>query len=409
MKNVFYRLSVLMLALVLFAFGACTEIPGISQGGNETPGASENPENPENPEGDKGDTEPAKVTAVVDVIAKHGNLKLDIIGSTLLDQGYEYGDILEVTIAGKVYELPLCSNYSDVEAGETVLRAVTADEVVVIAYNMGDFATTEGIATKTVIEEEPGYRWDYLVESPVNVEISLKQKGGYRDQWILRQLTLSMLREDYPHLTDEEFGNFRVIATTGMGKNVLYRSSTPINPEYGRSTYVDKAMRDAGILTVINMADASNTYEGAEDSYYQTCQVAYLNLGMDFLSENVTAGLASGLRFIINNDGPYLIHCNEGKDRAGFVSALLEILMGATLEEVIDDYMVTYYNYYGVEEGTEKYDVIVDNNLIQTLEKNFKVGDAYTADLMAEAVEYLTEELGLSADEVHALKAKLGA
>ena len=47
-------------------------------------------------------------------------------------------------------------------------------------------------------------------------------------------------------------------------------------------------------------------------------------LGMDFLSKATLSGLAEGMRFIINNDGPYLIHCNEGKDRAGFVSALIE-------------------------------------------------------------------------------------
>ena len=123
MKNAFYRLFVLMLAFVTLTFGACTELPGTT---DETP---DKPENSETPEGDGGNTEPAKLTATVDVIAKHGNLKLDIIGSTLLDQGYEYGDILEVTIAGKVYELPLCSNYSDVESGEAFDPRQTDNEL----------------------------------------------------------------------------------------------------------------------------------------------------------------------------------------------------------------------------------------------------------------------------------------
>jgi hypothetical protein len=79
------------------------------------------------------------------------------------------------------------------------------------------------------------------------------------------------------------------------------------------------------------------------------------------------------------------------------------------LDEVIDDYMKTYYNYYGVEKGTEKYDAILKNNLIQYLNTVFKVESVYTAELAAEAEEYITEELGLSADEVTALKARLGA
>ena len=83
--------------------------------------------------------------------------------------------------------------------------------------------------------------------------------------------------------------------------------------------------------------------------------------------------------------------------------------MGASMDEVIDDYMLTYYNYYGVEEGSEKYDAIVKNNLIKVLNTTFKVGDVYKADLAAEAAAFLTEDAGLTADEVAALKVRLGA
>jgi protein tyrosine/serine phosphatase len=236
----------------------------------------------------------------------------------------------------------------------------------------------------------------------------MKEEGGYREEWLIPQLIRTNERTDYSHLSDEAFANFRVIGTTGIGNGVLYRSSSPINPDLGRNTYADKAARDAGIITVVNLADHSDVYDGTENSYYSTCQVTYVNLGMDFLSKTTLSGIAEGMRFIINNDGPYLIHCNEGKDRAGFVSALLECLMGATLDEVIDDYMVTYYNYYGVEEGSEKYNAVVNNNLIDVLNATFKVEDVYKANLAAEAEAFLTEDAGLTADEVSALKAKLG-
>ena len=279
----------------------------------------------------------------------------------------------------------------------------------VLAINMGDFATTAGIAVKAKIEEEPGYRWDYLLEGPVQVEITLKQEDGYREQWLIHQLVRTNERIDYPHLSDEQFANFRMVDTTGMGANKLYRSSSPINPEIGRSTYADEAARAVGIATVINLADASNTYENQENSYYQTCQVVYLNLGLDFTSEDFRAGMASGLRFIIDGEAPYLLHCNEGKDRAGFASALLECLMGATINEVVEDYMETYVNYYGVEKDTEKYAAVENSNIIKTLQAAFGVDDIYQANLAAEAEAFLTEALGLSADEVAALKAKLAA
>lgn len=81
--------------------------------------------------------------------------------------------------------------------------------------------------------------------------------------------------------------------------------------------------------------------------------------------------------------------------------------MGAAIDEVADDYMETYFNYYGVEKGSEKYNAVLNNNLIKSLNTVFKVADVYSADLAAEAEAYLIEELGLSADEVGALKAKL--
>jgi hypothetical protein len=42
------------------------------------------------------------------------------------------------------------------------------------------------------------------------------------------------------------------------------------------------------------------------------------------------------------------------------------------------------------------------------LNTTFKVDDVYNADLAAEAEAFLMEDAGLTADEVSALKAKLG-
>ena len=349
------------------------------------------------------------VTTRITDIAKYGNLVLDITGADLFDQGYSYGDLLEVTILDQEWVLPLGSNYSDVDSGLPVLRAASAGEAAVLAINMGDFASAAGIAVKSRTEEEPGYRWDYLTQTPVQVQIALTQKDGYRDQWLIHQLSRTDERTDYPHLSDEAFANFRVIDTPGMGKDTLYRSSSPINPEIGRSAYADDAARNAGIVTVVNLADASNTYEGTESAYYQTCQVVYLNLGLDFTADDFRENLAKGLRFIIDGEAPYLLHCNEGKDRAGFASALLECLMGASIDDVVDDYMESYANYYGVEPGSEKYDAVVSSNIIKTLSTAFRTEDVYQADLAAEAEAFLTEDLGLSAGEVSTLRRKLGA
>ena len=413
MKTMKFRLSALLLALVMLltVLVGCNNPSGtVDNGGNsnitDNTTNTDDTNNTDKPD-DSTVNEPTQIKTTIYEIAKYGNLILYMYGSDLFDKGFEHGDVVEIAIGEKKWDVPLCTSYSDVDNGEVVLRATSATDGVVLAINMGDFATTAGIATKTATEEDPGYRWDYLMESTVEITITMKEKGGYREEWLIRQLVRTNERTDYASLSDEAFANFREINTTGIGKGVLYRSSSPINPALGRNTYADKATEKAGIMTIVNLADPSNTYEGTENTYYSTCQVVYVNLGMDFLSEATLNGIAEGMRYMINNNGPYLIHCNEGKDRAGFISALLECLMGATLDEVIDDYMLTYYNYYGVEEGSEKYDAIVNNNLIKVLNSTFKVDDIYKADLAAEAAAFLTEDAGLTADEVTALKAKL--
>ena len=357
---------------------------------------------------------PGEMTATVTEIQKYGNVVLSLTCTELTEAGYAYGDVVTVTVGGVGYDMPVGSNYADVDQGSMVCRAVYSEsegtDYVLVAVNMGDFATTAGIATKAKIEEDPGYLWTYVMEEPVTVTISMKEKGGYYDEYVMRQLSRSLERNDYPDLTDSEFANFRPVTTTGMGAGRLYRSSSPVNPEINRNSQAAAAAEAAGIRTVMNLADAASVltaYEGYEGSWYSTLNVIPLNLGVDFAADDFRAGLADGFRFIASNEGPYLVHCNEGKDRAGFASAILECLMGATAEEVVADYMVTYYNYYGVADGTDQYNAIVSSNIVKSLSAAFGIDDLSSADLKAEAEEYLLE-IGMTADEILSLKAALG-
>ena len=82
--------------------------------------------------------------------------------------------------------------------------------------------------------------------------------------------------------------------------------------------------------------------------------------------------------------------------------------MGATIDEVVADYMVTYYNYYGVEPGTEKYDAIANSNILKSLATAFE-NDSISSDtdMSAEAEEYLLA-IGLTEGEIVALRSVLG-
>ena len=308
-------------------------------------------------------------------MTKYGNVYTDCKAEDFMgDMGFNWGDLVTVKFLDKTLTLPVIPTYSYVDSGKPAIIVEKGEDgkptgYVSMAINMGNFAETYELAVKHTDEDKNWYwtAWEG-VTYPVEVTFTMAEKDGYRAEYILHELQRTNDRADYPDLTDEEFANFRNVATTGMGKNLLYRGSSPINPELGRNGYADAALKKAGVTVIMNLADSeadAQAYEGFADSYYAGQKVIYLNLGVDFTAPEFQAGLADGLRFFAANKGVYYVHCTEGKDRAGFVSALLECLMGATFSEVVDDYMTTYYNYYGVEPGTDKYTAIAESNIIR--------------------------------------------
>ncbi|MBR3250162.1 MAG: tyrosine-protein phosphatase, partial [Erysipelotrichaceae bacterium] len=209
---------------------------------------------------------------------------------------------------------------------------------------------------------------------------------------------------------DEEFANFRMIDTAGIKENVLYRSSSPVNPKLNRNLEADEAIRDAEIKTVFNMADYQNgikLYEDYENSYYSSCEVTALNMSTKLDSEEFGHRLAESYRFMIAHEGPYLIHCTEGKDRTGFASAIIECLMGAEADEVVSDYMKTFYNYYGVKLGSLVYNNIAERNIKKDLATAFHIETIFAdVDLSVCAKEYLLE-IGMSEEEIDLFKKRL--
>ncbi|PWI06185.1 protein-tyrosine-phosphatase [Streptomyces sp. NWU339] len=53
------------------------------------------------------------------------------------------------------------------------------------------------------------------------------------------------------------------------------------------------------------------------------------------------AGFAAVLSSIANQEGPQLFHCSEGKDRTGWVTMLLQRLVGVAEEDVAADFLLT--------------------------------------------------------------------
>jgi len=344
---------------------------------------------------------------------KYGNVYMDIKVADFFALGYAEGDIVNASFLGKTVALPVVPTYSYVDQGTAAIIAPLEEGrptgYLSMAINMGNFADAFGLATKTTNADKTWF-WTAKpgVTFPVEIKFEMAEKEGYMAQYILHDLARTNNRADYAGLTDAQFANFRAIATTGIGEGRIYRTSSPINPEIGRNRYADAQAAKAGISVIMNLSDdkaSAEAYAGYADTYYSKQKVVFLNLGVDFQAPEFQKGLAEGFRFFIANPGVYAVHCTEGKDRAGFVSALIESLMGASKDEVIADYMTTYFNYYGIEKGTAKYDAIANSNIVKSLKTAFGI-ESLDTDLAKEAAEYLAQ-IGLSDSEIASLKANL--
>ena len=357
-----------------------------------------------------------EVTSSVKEIQKYGNLVLTIEKKDLDAMGAEYGDVFTVSFQDTEVYAPYCTNYSDVDLGSIVLR--NDGETLILAINMGDFATTYSIAEK-VSNPDKTYKWIFeegKTMEDISLLLTLTGKGEYRDEWLIHQLSRTDNREDYS--SDAAFANFREIKGGKIGEGALFRSSSPINNEIGRAKYADALVKENGIRTVMNLADSEESilsYMEKEDfaspyyaSLFENGDVIALNMGVSFKTREFQASLSEGLTFLASKEGPYLVHCTEGKDRAGFTSALLSALMGLTYQEIVEDYMTTYENYYHIEKGSEQYEAVKKSNIDSMLSfiASVKSDKLSQVDLSLKAEEFLLA-IGMEEDIVRKLKENL--
>lgn len=376
MKKAFRKfMAILIVCVMVLCFGACALAES---------------------ETDKAGT----VHATVIEIEKYGHAVLDITTTDFIDIGYELGDIVRVRFGSFEGNMPFFDGYYT-NPGGVMLRGLAPEENIAVCINYGDFSVKTGIALGDT------------------VEITMAEKAGMQAYQELCALKYSGNRADYSD--DVTFANFRAVTLGSIGNGKLYRSASPINNEHGRARYANDLIAGVGVATVLNLADAIEDIEeycGAEDfnseyyrDLYESGKVMALDLTANFYSDKFTSTLVDGLCFLAQNDPPYSIHCTEGKDRAGFTVMLLEALMGAELQEIVDDYMLSFYNYYGISQETEpeRYEVVLNNNLFAMLYHVTGVNsyeELTQVDLATAVTKYLMDA-GMSEDDILTLKTKL--
>lgn len=342
----------------------------------------------------------------VNSISDFGDIILNISTSDIINAGYDYADIVNISINGETAALPLIAGFKQMETGCASLVAA-ASGVVTLSMLLCLFAEQFDIAD--YYEKEDGnIEWIPCSSNvfPIKIEISLKEKQGYAAMYKIYNLPVRTTFDPDTE-TEEEFANFRNITTTGIKPGILYRGASPVDNKYGRIKICNSLLKKYGIKTVINLANSyadAQEFEGFDESYYKTLDVSYRKITtLDI--QKIGETLSKAFRKIIYGNPPFYFHCQEGIDRTGIFAALLEGLCGASDKELLDDNMLTYKNYYNVVPGTPEYEQLCGHlqRMIQLLGQEHPEADG---DLRILSVHIL-KDVGLSNAEIDALKHKL--
>ena len=248
-------------------------------------------------------------------------------------------------------------------------------------------------------------------------EVMLAVQGEYLDIQTARNIHYEDDRTLFA--SDSVFANFRSIIAGDIQENYLYRSASPCDNQHNRAPYVDRLAAEAGVKYIVDLADDDAKIQGYLNdpafsspyfrSLYEEGKVCPASLNINFGSDEFGRKLVSGLKDMIDNPGPYLLNCTEGKDRTGFVCILLEALCGASYQEIVDDFMISYDNYYQIskESDPERYEVIRENVLDPLI--HIMIGEDIApekADLTAYAENYLVNA-GMSRKMITTLRQNL--
>ena len=205
--------------------------------------------------------------------------------------------------------------------------------------------------------------------------------------------------------------NFINIKVGNIAENILYRSSSPLKG--GNEKIIKEALAiKAGIKCIINLDDDNSVIKNlSKDVLWYNNLLNKGNvicLHMTYSIPGIKSNerkLKSALQFMINKHGPYLIHCFAGVDRTGFFSAMLEALMGGSIEEICNNYLSAFNFDKSILSNIEKNRKM--KSFLEQLKKMWHGENIIKINIQAATEQYLKDDIGLSNEEISMLKSAL--
>jgi len=263
-----------------------------------------------------------------------------------------------------------------------------------------------------------GDEWNALGVTPnETVTIKLAEKQKYAEMQKLN--TLKYGKDKSKFASVEEFTNFRALSGGNLKENYLYRGASAIDNTGGRVEDVNKLLEANGIKTLVDLSNSDEKIikllnkedDPIEFLFTKAPFYTVLAYNGNIIAEALPTSMNNEkshqqmvkiFKQINASEGPFYLYCLEGKNRTGLAAMLLEALAGATYEEMENDYMQTFVNYYHIGKDDSRYQQISDIRFKETLDVFAK----NRTDYQKAAIEYLISG-GMTEEEVNALIAKI--
>ncbi|MFP3040263.1 tyrosine-protein phosphatase [Treponema primitia] len=200
--------------------------------------------------------------------------------------------------------------------------------------------------------------------------------------------------------------NFREIYSGRIGHGKLYRSNHPVCDGM-QVKEIAFAVGKAGINSVINLVDSETSLKSKivncpwYKKLYEAGNVIALHMNMKFMDNLFGRKLKKGILYMVEKNPPYLFHCEAGIDRTGFVSMVLEMLLGAHFNEIVNDYMLSFVANSEYSENDFKQGSVYIKNMMSMIK-----GEAIKPDEDFSLIihDYLTNKIGLNREDIIKLK-----
>ena len=276
-----------------------------------------------------------------------GAAMLDFTEADMTEAGFTLGDVISISIDDKEIIMPYYDGFYTRNGEYLCVAYPTYPSICFTANNIGLPKELTGLEGHSVV-------------------VKMVEKGGRLDVQTALSMSYTIDREDYPNFSDTEFANARASKGGRLASGVLHRSSSPFCNDINRAFYVSEYLKREKVRTVLNLADTEEKMKSYDMPPYSRTlweegNVILCPLKADPTADDYNNRLIEALKELPLRPAPYVVHCMEGKDRTGYVCALLEGLCGATYEEIVADYLITYNNYYLI---TPENDRILCNTLV---------------------------------------------